>query len=72
LTGFSTLLKMPARLMEDAGAMSRAMRWGDGACIDDMVERGRMNPPQPDRLEAGCLLPPYACVSPNRNVRGRP
>jgi hypothetical protein len=48
-----TLLKMPARLMEDAGAMSRAMRWGGGACIEDMVERGRMNPPQPDRLEAG-------------------
>jgi cyclohexadieny/prephenate dehydrogenase len=32
---------MLARFMEDAQAMSRAVRWGDAVYIEDMVERGR-------------------------------
>jgi cyclohexadieny/prephenate dehydrogenase len=32
---------MLARFMEDAQAMSRAVRWGDASYIEDMVERGR-------------------------------
>ena len=35
------LLEMLGRFMEDAQAMSRAVRWGDGAYIEDKVERGR-------------------------------
>jgi len=32
---------MLARFVEDAQAMSRAVRWGDAAYIEDKVERGR-------------------------------
>jgi cyclohexadieny/prephenate dehydrogenase len=32
---------MLARIMEGAQAMSRAVRWGDAAYIESMVERGR-------------------------------
>jgi cyclohexadieny/prephenate dehydrogenase len=32
---------MLARFVEDAQAMSRAVRWGDAAYIEDLVERGR-------------------------------
>ncbi len=38
---FLALLEMLARFMDDAQAMSRAVRWGDAAYIEDMVERGR-------------------------------
>ncbi|MGO9946178.1 MAG: prephenate/arogenate dehydrogenase family protein, partial [Acetobacteraceae bacterium] len=30
-----------ARFVEDAQAMSRAVRWGDAEYIEDKVERGR-------------------------------
>jgi cyclohexadieny/prephenate dehydrogenase len=35
------LLETRARFMEDAHAMSRAVRWREAAYIEDMVERGR-------------------------------
>ncbi len=35
------LLEMLARFMEDAQAMARAVRWADGAYIEDKVKRGR-------------------------------
>ncbi len=41
LNNREALLEMLARFMEDAQAMSRAVRWGDAAYIEDMVERGR-------------------------------
>jgi len=41
LNNRDALLEMLARFMEDAQAMSRAVRWGDAAYIEDMVERGR-------------------------------
>lgn len=41
LNNREALLEMLARFMEDAQAMSRAVRWGDGAYIEDKVERGR-------------------------------
>jgi cyclohexadieny/prephenate dehydrogenase len=33
---------MLARFMEDAQAMSRAVRWGDGVYIEDKVKRSRL------------------------------
>ncbi len=41
LNNRDALLEMLARFMEDAQAMSRAVRWGDGAYIEDKVERSR-------------------------------
>ncbi len=41
LNNREALLEMLARFMEDAQAMARAVRWGDGAYIEDKVERGR-------------------------------
>ena len=41
LNNREALLEMLARFMEDAQAMSRAVRWGDAGYIEDMVERGR-------------------------------
>jgi cyclohexadieny/prephenate dehydrogenase len=41
LNNREAILEMLARFMEDAQAMSRAVRWGDAAYIEDMVERGR-------------------------------
>ena len=41
LNNREALLEMLARFMEDAQAMSRAVRWGDAAYIEDKVERGR-------------------------------
>ena len=41
LNNREALLEMLARFMEDAQAMSRAVRWGDTAYIEDMAERGR-------------------------------
>jgi len=41
LNNREALLEMLARFMEDAQAISRAVRWGDAAYIEDMVERGR-------------------------------
>jgi cyclohexadieny/prephenate dehydrogenase len=41
LNNREALLEMLARFMEDAQAMSRAVRWGDSAYIEDKVERGR-------------------------------
>src|SRR5580698_6171667 len=41
LNNREALLEMLARFMEDAQAMARAVRWGDAAYIEDMVERGR-------------------------------
>jgi cyclohexadieny/prephenate dehydrogenase len=41
LNNREALLEMLARFMEDAQAMSRAVRWGDASYIEDMVERGR-------------------------------
>jgi cyclohexadieny/prephenate dehydrogenase len=41
LNNREALLEMLARFVEDAQAMSRAVRWGDAAYIEDMVERGR-------------------------------
>jgi cyclohexadieny/prephenate dehydrogenase len=35
------LLEMLARFIKDAQVMSRAVRWGDAAYIESMVERGR-------------------------------
>ena len=41
LNNREALLEMLARFVEDAQAMSRAVRWGDTAYIEDKVERGR-------------------------------
>ena len=41
LNNREALLEMLARFVEDAQAMSRAVRWGDAAYIEDKVERGR-------------------------------
>ena len=41
LNNRDALLEMLARFMEDAQAMSRAVRWGDGAYIEDKVKRSR-------------------------------
>ncbi len=41
LNNREALLEMLARFMEDAQAMSRAVRWGDAGYIEDKVERGR-------------------------------
>ncbi len=41
LNNREALLEMLARFTEDAQAMARAVRWGDGAYIEDKVERGR-------------------------------
>ena len=41
LNNREALLEMLARFMEDAQAMARAVRWGDGAYIEDRIERGR-------------------------------
>lgn len=41
LNNKDALLEMLARFTEDAQAMARAVRWGDGAYIEDKIERGR-------------------------------
>lgn len=41
LNNREALLEMLARFLEDAQAMARAVRWGDAAYIEDIVERGR-------------------------------
>lgn len=41
LNNRDALLEMLARFTEDAQAMARAVRWGDGAYIEDKIERGR-------------------------------
>ena len=41
LNNREALLEMLARFTEDAQAMGRAVRWGDGAYIEDKIERGR-------------------------------
>ncbi len=41
LNNREALLEMLARFTEDAQAMARAVRWGDGAYIADKIERGR-------------------------------
>ncbi len=41
LNNRDALLEMLARFIEDAQAMARAVRWGDGAYIEDKIERGR-------------------------------
>jgi cyclohexadieny/prephenate dehydrogenase len=41
LNNRDALLEMLARFMEDAQAMSRAVRWGDGSYIEDKVKRSR-------------------------------
>ena len=41
LNNREALLEMLARFMEDAQAMARAVRWGDAAYIEELVERGR-------------------------------
>ncbi len=41
LNNRDALLEMLARFMEDAQAMSRAVRWGDGTYIEDRVKRSR-------------------------------
>jgi len=41
LNNRDALLEMLARFMEDAQAMSRAVRWGDGAYIEERVKRSR-------------------------------
>ena len=41
LNNREALLEMLARFMEDAQAMARAVRWGDGGYIEDKVQRGR-------------------------------
>ena len=41
LNNRDAVLEMLARFVEDAQAMSRAVRWGDGTYIEDKVERGR-------------------------------
>ena len=41
LNNREALLEMLARFTEDAQAMARAIRWGDGAYIEDRIGRGR-------------------------------
>ncbi len=41
LNNREALLEMLSRFLEDAQAMARAVRWGDGAYIEDKVNRGR-------------------------------
>lgn len=41
LNNRDALLEMLARFTEDAQAMARAVRWGDGAYIEDSIVRGR-------------------------------
>jgi len=41
LNNREALLEMLARFLEDAQAMARAVRWGDGSYIEDKVNRGR-------------------------------
>ena len=41
LSSREALPEMLQRFMEDAQAMARAVRWGDGASIEDKVQRGR-------------------------------
>ncbi len=41
LNNREALLEMLARFTEDAAAMARAVRWGDGSYIEDKVLRGR-------------------------------
>ena len=41
LNNRDALLEMLARFTEDAQAMARAVRWGDGAYIEHRIERGR-------------------------------
>ncbi len=41
LNNRDALLEMLARFTEDAQAMARAVRWGDGAYIEDRIGRGR-------------------------------
>ena len=41
LNNREALLEMLARFTEDAQAMARAVRWGDGTYIEDKIERGR-------------------------------
>ena len=41
LNNREALLEMLARFMEDAQAMARAVRWGDGEYIEDKIMRGR-------------------------------
>jgi cyclohexadieny/prephenate dehydrogenase len=41
LNNRDALLEMLARFTEDAQAMARAVRWGDGAYIEDRIMRGR-------------------------------
>jgi len=41
LNNREALLEMLARFTEDAQAMARAVRWGDGAYIEDKIARGR-------------------------------
>ena len=41
LNNREALLEMLARFMEDAQAMARAVRWGDGAYIEKRILRGR-------------------------------
>jgi cyclohexadieny/prephenate dehydrogenase len=41
LNNREALLEMLARFTEDAQAMARAVRWGDGAYIEDRIKRGR-------------------------------
>ncbi len=42
LNNREALLEMLARFTEDAQAMGRAVRWGDGAYIEDKILRGRV------------------------------
>ncbi len=41
LNNREALLEMLARFTEDAQAMARAVRWGDGGYIEHKIERGR-------------------------------
>ena len=41
LNNREALLEMLARFTEDSQAMARAVRWGDGAYIEDKIQRGR-------------------------------
>ena len=41
LNNRDALLEMLARFTEDAQAMARAVRWGDGAYIEERIKRGR-------------------------------
>jgi cyclohexadieny/prephenate dehydrogenase len=41
LNNREALLEMLARFTDDAQAMARAVRWGDGAYIEAKIERGR-------------------------------